>query len=392
MLAIFESHPVQYRAPVYQELQRLIPGSFHVIYGTDISMRKNGGVGFGKTATWDVPLLDGYPHTILDQERGNSLENFRSLRGSGLSQVFAIHRPKAILQTQFLYEYDFVALFQARIRRIPVWIRLETQDEAVHRSPGKNLLRSAVYRLLYSQVQKGFYIGELNREHLRKHGFPPDRLIRAPYCTVDRFQNASEAEFAGIRAAFRSRLGIGPDKLVIGFFGKLIPKKNPDLLMQAIPFMREELKGKVTLLYVGSGELEAEMRESVWQLEKSGVHSIFAGFINQSAIRDYYAATDIMVLPSRYNGETWGLVVNEALQAGCAVVVSQAVGCSREFGAWERVRTIPIEDAPALARAVESLAVFPRQFSWARERMKAYTTLAAAQALAGEIQLILNQS
>ena len=168
MLAIFESHPVQYRAPVYQELQRLIPGSFHVIYGTDISMRKNGGVGFGKTATWDVPLLDGYPHTILDQERGNSLENFRSLRGSGLSQVFAIHRPKAILQTQFLYEYDFVALFQARIRRIPVWIRLETQDEAVHRSPGKNLLRSAVYRLLYSQVQKGFYIGELNREHLQE--------------------------------------------------------------------------------------------------------------------------------------------------------------------------------------------------------------------------------
>jgi len=30
-----------------------------------------------------------------------------------------------------------------------------------------------------------------------------------------------------------------------------------------------------------------------------------------------------MVLPSRRAGETWGLVVNEALQAGCAVIVSE---------------------------------------------------------------------
>jgi glycosyltransferase involved in cell wall biosynthesis len=386
VLAIFDSHPVQYRAPVYKELQCLVPGCFHVFYGTDISMRKNGGVGFGKTATWDVPLLDGYPHTILDQERGNSLENFRSLHGQGLSRIFTVHRPTAILQTQFLYEYDFAALFQAWVRRIPVWIRLETQDEAVQRSPRKELIRSAVYRLLYSQVQKGFYIGELNREHLRRHGLPPDRLIRAPYCTVDRFQNASEGEFAEVRAACRSRLGIGPDKLVIGFFGKLIPKKNPDLLMQAIPFMKDELKGKITLLYVGSGELEAEMQESARQLEKSGVRCIFTGFINQSAIRDYYAATDIMVLPSRYDGETWGLVVNEALQAGCAVVVSKAVGCYREFGGWERVRTIPIEDALALARAVEDLTVFPREFSWARKRLKAYSVTAAAEAIASEIR------
>jgi glycosyltransferase involved in cell wall biosynthesis len=392
MLAIFESHPVQYRAPVYKELQRLVPNLFHVFYGTDISMRKNGGVGFGKTAAWDVPLLDGYPYTILDQERGKSLENFRSLHGRGLSKVFDTYHPTAILQTQFLYEYDFAALFQAWIRRIPVWIRLETQDEAVQRSRSKTLIRSTAYRLLYSQVRKGFYIGELNREHLRRHGFPSQRLIRAPYCTVDRFQNASEAEFAEVREACRSRLEISRDKLVIGFFGKLIPKKNPDLLMQAIPFMKDELKSKVTLLYVGSGELESEMQVSARKLEQSGIRSIFAGFINQSAIRDYYAATDIMVLPSRYDGETWGLVVNEALQAGCSVVISEAVGCNREFGAWERVRTIPVGNAPALARAVEALAVFPREFNWARERMKAYTTLAAAEALAAEIQIVLNHS
>ena len=114
--------------------------------------------------------------------------------------------------------------------------------------------------------------------------------------------------------------------------------------------------------------------------------AVFAGFVNQSAIRDFYAATDVMVLPSGYAGETWGLVVNEALQAGCAVVVSEAVGCSREFGEWERVRTIPVGEAAALARAVEELVAYPREFNWARERMRDYSIQTAATALATAIE------
>jgi glycosyltransferase involved in cell wall biosynthesis len=388
MLAIFETHPVQYRAPVYQALQRLVPGRFHVFYATDVSLRGNRDVDFGATVAWDEPLLDGYPNTVLNQEIGEPLKGFRSLHGRGLSRVFNDYQPKAILQTQFLYEYDFAVLFQAWIRRIPVWIRKETQDEASQRSRKKELLRSAAYRTLYSLVQKAFFIGELNREHFARHGIPPYKLIRAPYCTTDRFENMTEAQFADIREARRGKLGIGKDKTVIAFFGKLISKKNPDLLLQAIPFLKENLKSNMTLLFVGSGVLEAEMKEQSRQLEKSGIQIIFTGFVNQSAIRDFYAATDILVLPSRYEGETWGLVVNEALQAGCAAVVSEAVGCNREFGTWERVRTIPVGDATSLARVLEELAVFPRKFSWAREGMKSYSTAAAAEALAGEIKLL----
>ena len=127
------------------------------------------------------------------------------------------------------------------------------------------------------------------------------------------------------------------------------------------------------------------MKAQARPLEQMEIKTIFAGFVNQSAIRDYYAATDIMVLPSEYAGETWGLVVNEALQAGCSVVVSEAVGCSREFGEWERVRTIPVGEAQGLARALEELAVYPRQFDWARKRMNDYSIQAAATALASAI-------
>jgi glycosyltransferase involved in cell wall biosynthesis len=392
MLAIFESHPIQYRAPVYKELQRLVPGRFHVFYGTDASLRGGRDQDFGKNLAWDEPLLEGYPNTILKQERGEPLKGFGSLHGRGLSHVFDTYRPKAVLQTQFFYEYDFVVFFQALIRGIPIWIRQETQDEANKRSPGKNFLRSMVYRAFYKLIQKGFYIGELNREHLLRHGLPSNRLIRSPYCTPDRFENMPEAQYAQIRETCRNRFGIGRDKIVVGFFGKFIPKKNPEILTEAIPFLKEELKRAITLLFVGSGALETEIKAAARSLEQSGVQTVFAGFVNQSAIRDFYAATDIMVLPSRFAGETWGLVVNEALQAGCAVVVSEAVGCAREFSKWERVRTMPVGDAKALARAIEELAAFPSEFRWAREPMKAYSTFAAASALAKEIELELNHA
>ena len=388
MLVVFESHPVQYRAPVYRELQRLVPDLFHVVYATDVSVRGHLDADFGKVVAWDEPLLSGYPHTVLKQERGEPLKGFRSLHGKGLSSVFVKFKPKAILQTQFIYEYDFAALFQAWIRRIPIWIRQETEDEAYRRSFAKNSLRSTVFRIVYSFVQKAFFFGELNRQHLTRHGLLPQQLIRAPYSTIDRFADVAESQFLQMRAACRNKLGIEENKNVFAFFGKLIPKKNPDLLLQAIPFLSESLRKKTTLLIVGSGLLEAEMKEKSRELEKLGVKTIFTGFVNQSSIRDFYAAADVVVLPSRREGETWGLVVNEALQAGCAVAVSEAVGCAVEFGHWDRVRVIPTADAAALARALEQLSLFPRKFDWARTSMKPYSTEAVAQALAQEIRLL----
>jgi glycosyltransferase involved in cell wall biosynthesis len=53
---------------------------------------------------------------------------------------------------------------------------------------------------------------------------------------------------------------------------------------------------------------------------------ILTGFINQSQIPLYYAAADVFVMCSGL-GETWGLSVNEAMNFGTPVVVSNVCGC-----------------------------------------------------------------
>jgi len=57
---------------------------------------------------------------------------------------------------------------------------------------------------------------------------------------------------------------------------------------------------------------------------------IFAGFLNRSEISRAYVAADLLVLPSRIN-ETWGMVVNEAMNFGLPVIVSDKVGCAPDL-------------------------------------------------------------
>jgi glycosyltransferase involved in cell wall biosynthesis len=55
----------------------------------------------------------------------------------------------------------------------------------------------------------------------------------------------------------------------------------------------------------------------------------FLGFRNQTELPGYYDLCDVLVLPSAF--EPWGLVINEVMNAGRAVVVSDQVGCGPDL-------------------------------------------------------------
>jgi glycosyltransferase involved in cell wall biosynthesis len=109
---------------------------------------------------------------------------------------------------------------------------------------------------------------------------------------------------------------------VILFVGKLdLQKRAADLIAAAA-----RLGTGVTTVIVGTGEEEARCRADAARL---GTSVVFAGFVNQMALGDYYRAAQVSVLPS--TGETWGLVVNESLAAGTPCVVSDGVGCAPDL-------------------------------------------------------------
>jgi glycosyltransferase involved in cell wall biosynthesis len=238
----------------------------------------------------------------------------------------------------------------------------------------------------YRALDRIFYIGELNKLHYLTHGVPEAKLRPARYGTVDRFEGMSDQEKQQRRNDARAAVGALSESFVVGFSGKFIEKKNPKILYEMLEHLPENLRRRTHLYFMGSGTLEKELRSLADQvLSKYGVKSYFSGFVNQTQLANHYLAMDIMVLPSRRMGETWGLVTNEAMQGGCGVIVSDAVGSGQDFKSWERFRIFKEPNASDLARCVADLAQFPREFNWAKSKLENYSMLATAESISTEL-------
>jgi glycosyltransferase involved in cell wall biosynthesis len=122
--------------------------------------------------------------------------------------------------------------------------------------------------------------------------------------------------------------------------------------LEAARILRKSVADPFTIMMVGSGELEHELRN--YCREHSLNNVVFTGFVNQSDLVDYYSAADVFVLPSEV--EPWGLAVNEAMCAGLPIVASREVGCAPDL-IQDGVNgyTLPAGDVEGLARALQLL-------------------------------------
>jgi glycosyltransferase involved in cell wall biosynthesis len=124
----------------------------------------------------------------------------------------------------------------------------------------------------------------------------------------------------------RIELGLTPERRVVLFAGKLVPRKQPLALLEA--FLATP-RPDTTLLFVGDGEQKAMLQAKAAQNPAADVR--FLPFANQREMPARYLLADLFVLPSRGNSETWGLAVNEAMHMGVPCLVSDVVGCQQDL-------------------------------------------------------------
>ena len=129
---------------------------------------------------------------------------------------------------------------------------------------------------------------------------------------------------SGIPGRIRKELGIGPDELVIGCFGRLSSEKGQAILLQALSLWDSTVVPLPHLLLVGDGPDRAGLEEICSRAKLTPkVH--FLGY--QSLLRDYYEALDAYVLPSLSEGLP--NVVLEAM-AFSRPVIATSVGSTPE--------------------------------------------------------------
>lgn len=119
-----------------------------------------------------------------------------------------------------------------------------------------------------------------------------------------------------------------PERYVLGV-GRFIAKKNWVRLVNAFARARKEGDGAGwTLVLVGDGPVKADLEELC---RRTGYENVLLRpFASQEDLCQYYATASALVLPSYY-GETWGLVVNEAMASGLPVLVSDRCGCAESL-------------------------------------------------------------
>ncbi len=337
MLTILTTHPIQYQVPIWQALARRGKVDFEVWYLSDHGARAGQDCEFGLSFKWDIDLLEGYPHCLLSP--GQATADIASFRGARLKApgiLFRDHTITALWIEGWRVQADWQAAFHAHRCGIPIWLRGETNDLRRPRRL-KNIPRRLALSTLFQRIDAFLSIGSANRRFYKGFGVPDDQLHQAPYCVDNGRFAAATDELTPRRADLRSRWGIPEQATCLLFSGKLIPKKRPLDLILALRALigqtpRLGREGRVHLLVVGDGELRQALTESAADLGHHVGRSLvtFAGFLNQSEIPQAYVAADCLVLPSDA-GETWGLVVNEALACGRSVIVSDQCGCAEDL-------------------------------------------------------------
>jgi hypothetical protein len=117
MLAVIETHPVQYHAPVYRALQARFGVPVTAIYGSDFSVSGYQDAEFGAKFAWDTDLLTGYDQTFLSRVSDGGARNFEEISAQGLKAVLRKLAPSAVLILGYSHHFNLAAFYNSFARR-----------------------------------------------------------------------------------------------------------------------------------------------------------------------------------------------------------------------------------------------------------------------------------
>lgn len=346
-LAIVATHPIQYYSPWFSHLARLC--DLEVFYAHRQTAEGQATAGFATPFEWDVPLLEGYAHRFLaNRSRRPGLSHFGGCDTPEVGGVIGRGHFDAVVTLGWNKKSYLQAAAAALLAGVPLLIRVDSQLQTP-RGVGARLLKRAVYPCLLPWVAHYLSPGRRSDGYLRHYGVAHDRIHRLAHMVdTERFAHGAAAARAGDAVAeLRATHGVAPNEFVFLFVGKLIPLKQPLLLLDAFRRLASA-EPKAHLWIVGDGPLQEQFAALAASCERASL----LGFVNQARLPEVYAASDCLVLPS--SEETWGLVVNEAFACGVPAIVSEQAGCAPDLIGPDTGWTVAADDASTLARVMST--------------------------------------
>lgn len=286
------------------------------------------------------------PKNTTDEERMNfdhhylsESKSYRDFLLSGLWFVLTAKYDRLILHTWYS-RTQLCLISLLRILNKKYWI--ETDGNTI--DTNENSLKKRFKQWIFGGAE-GFYSSCKNSDvYFVYYGVDRTRIHRYSFTSVCDADILPQVLSQSKKNEIREKLGIQIDAKVVLAVGRFIPVKGFDILIKA--------STPEWHVYIVGGEITAEYCKLRKDLNlEDNVH--FVSYCQKDELSNYYKAADIFVLPTR--GDSWGLVINEAMSYGLPVITTDHCGSGLEMLDCQDITIVPSENIVALNRSISHL-------------------------------------
>ncbi|MEP7337863.1 MAG: glycosyltransferase family 4 protein [Acidobacteriota bacterium] len=305
--------PTPYFTPLFEKIGEESGWDLTVCYSSD----------WNRDVGWQEKLArqtEAHGLVILDQR----IPWLRSLAGSSLAAAVALfnimlrERPDYLICYGYTLKPQVAALLWAIFAGTPFAVIGDANYFADSAVGMKRVLKNIWLRRVTNSAAALVSVGTANRLFWEAYGARPAQLFEAGFAVDNEFY--AQAVDAREEDAAKLRDGFGLNgKVVFLFVGRLAKRKNVDLIIRAAHLIADN---EIAIVIAGSGE---EL-ESLKALAVGYPGVIFAGSVAPQELPLYYAMADALILPAER--EPWGLVINEAMASGLAVIAHKHCGAA----------------------------------------------------------------
>ncbi len=319
------------RAPIRLLAVDLEPAPYKVDLWNAFATSKNWQIEVLYTNTKDVSKDAGhnyhdFPESQFDYQilSGNSIV-------AGLKKFFAVIRVIASKNFDMVFISGYVnigplsAIFASIFLRKPFFVHSDIFNNQAPQPPGESIkfwIRDGIRALIFRHAKAVLVCGKLGYESAIAAGCPKDKVVDFPY-VIDRERLLADKSVVCPGKVLEDVQG---GRSVLYFSGRMIERKGLKNLLEALSQIERdsEIVSPDWVLWVaGDGPLFSQYCAQAKSLG-IGQRVRFLGFVQMDLHSWLLRHASIIIVPS--TSDAWGIVVDEGMQLGKAVIASTGVG------------------------------------------------------------------
>lgn len=301
-----------YRIPVFNEIARNLRDRFLVLFFAKTGKRRLWKI-YTENIRFGYKVLPG----ILFQ-RENATPYFLN---PTIIYELVRYSPDVIIIGGYNHPTSLLAMLYAKMfrRRIILW------NESNGRAQRSYHPFKEFYKRWYIQnCTEYLAAGRASFEYLTSLGADAHQIWVAPDAVDNDFFGQASDKQRKRKEMFKRSKGY-PERVIL-YVGRLVNQKGIFDLLRAFQVLSDE-RSDLGLVLVGNGPQENTYKHFCQINNLKNV--FFEGFIDQEDLPGYYAAADVLVLPTY--SDSWGLVLNEAMACKLPVIAAEVAGAAQDL-------------------------------------------------------------